>query len=290
MEGLIIKGIGGFYYVKTEEGLIEAKGRGIFKKDGTTLCVGDLVEVDIISPEDKKGVINRIMPRKNCFIRPPIANIDVFAVVFAAKVPAPNFPVIDRFLVNAERHNVDPVICINKMDLVSSKELEELKAVYDGAYKVIQMSTKTGEGVEDLLTLIKDKKTALAGPSVVGKSSILNMLHPEANMETGDVSRKTMRGKHTTRHVEIFEIEQGGMIFDTPGFTSFEIGDMEPSELKHFYPEFERLDGRCRYDDCNHLKEPDCAIKAAVKSGKINHRRYQSYVYNMEELKSRSRY
>ena len=290
MEGLIIKGIGGFYYVKTEEGLIEAKGRGIFKKDGTTLCVGDLVEVDIISPEDKKGVINRIMPRKNCFIRPPIANIDVFAVVFAAKAPAPNFPVIDRFLVNAELHNVDPVICINKMDLVSSKELEELKAVYDGAYKVIQMSTKTGEGVEDLLTLIKDKKTALAGPSGVGKSSILNMLHPEANMETGDVSRKTMRGKHTTRHVEIFEIEQGGMIFDTPGFTSFEIGDMEPSELKHFYPEFERLDGRCRYDDCNHLKEPDCAVKAAVKSGKINHRRYQSYVYNMEELKSRSRY
>lgn len=290
MEGLIIKGIGGFYYVKTEEGLIEAKGRGIFKKDGTTLCVGDLVEVDIISPEDKKGVINRIMPRKNCFIRPPIANIDVFAVVFAAKAPAPNFPVIDRFLVNAERHNVDPVICINKMDLVSSKELEELKAVYDGAYKVIQMSTKTGEGVEDLLTLIKDKKTALAGPSGVGKSSILNMLHPEANMETGDVSRKTMRGKHTTRHVEIFEIEQGGMIFDTPGFTSFEIGDMEPSELKHFYPEFERLDGRCRYDDCNHLKEPDCAVKAAVKSGKISHRRYQSYVYNMEELKSRSRY
>ena len=290
MEGLIIKGIGGFYYVKTEEGLIEAKGRGIFKKDGTTLCVGDLVEVDIISPEDKKGVINRIMPRKNCFIRPPIANIDVFAVVFAAKAPAPNFPVIDRFLVNAERHNVDPVICINKMDLVSSKELEELKAVYDVAYKVIQMSTKTGEGVEDLLTLIKDKKTALAGPSGVGKSSILNMLHPEANMETGDVSRKTMRGKHTTRHVEIFEIEQGGMIFDTPGFTSFEIGDMEPSELKHFYPEFERLDGRCRYDDCNHLKEPDCAVKAAVKSGKINHRRYQSYVYNMEELKSRSRY
>lgn len=290
MEGLIIKGIGGFYYVKTEEGLIEAKGRGIFKKDGTTLCVGDLVEVDIISPEDKKGVINRIMPRKNCFIRPPIANIDVFAVVFAAKAPAPNFPVIDRFLVNAERHNVDPVICINKMDLVSSKELEELKAVYDGAYKVIQMSTKTGEGVEDLLTLIKDKKTALAGPSGVGKSSILNMLHPEANMETGDVSRKTMRGRHTTRHVEIFEIEQGGMIFDTPGFTSFEISDMEPSELKHFYPEFERLDGRCRYDDCNHLKEPDCAVKAAVKSGKINHRRYQSYVYNMEELKSRSRY
>ena len=290
MEGLIIKGIGGFYYVKTEEGLIEAKGRGIFKKDGTTLCVGDLVEVDIISPEDKKGVINRIMPRKNCFIRPPIANIDVFAVVFAAKAPAPNCPVIDRFLVNAERHNVDPVICINKMDLVSSKVMEELKAVYDGAYKVIQMSTKTGEGVEDLLTLIKDKKTALAGPSGVGKSSILNMLHPEANMETGDVSRKTMRGKHTTRHVEIFEIEQGGMIFDTPGFTSFEIGDMEPSELKHFYPEFERLDGRCRYDDCNHLKEPDCAVKAAVKSGKINHRRYQSYVYNMEELKSRSRY
>lgn len=290
MEGLIVKGIGGFYYVKTDMGIIEAKGRGIFKKDGMVLCVGDKVEIELLEGEKDKGVIDRIYPRKNCFVRPPIANIDVFAVVFAASAPKPNYPVIDKFLINAQIHNIDPVICVNKSDLVSEEEMNRIKEIYDKAYKVISMSTKTGSGMDEFLSLIKGKKTALAGPSGVGKSSVLNRLHPSADMEIGEVSKKTMRGKHTTRHVEIFEIEQGGMIFDTPGFTSFEISDMEEADLKHYYPEFESLLGLCRYDNCNHLKEPDCAVRKAVESGKIHPMRYQAYVSNMEELRKRNKY
>ena len=236
MRGIIFKGIGGFYYVQTENGLIEAKGRGIFKKDGITLAVGDDVEITILEEDETKGVIEKIYPRKNCFIRPPIANVDTFIVVFAAKSPAPNFPVIDKFLVNAEKHGIEPIICINKKDLVSDEEIDEIKSIYESAYKVVAVSTVTGEGLDELASLIKDKKAALAGPSGVGKSSILNQLHPSANMETGEVSKKTARGKHTTRHVEIFSIEQGGMIYDTPGFTSFEMPDIELDELKEYYP------------------------------------------------------
>ena len=290
MKGLIVKGIGGFYYVKTEKGLIEAKGRGIFKKDGITLCVGDEVEIEIIDEENAKGVIDKILPRKNVFIRPPIANVDVFIVVFAATSPAPNFPIIDKFLVNAEIHGIEPIICINKKDLVSVEEIENIKEIYQSAYKVIAVSTLTGDGLEELYPLIKDKKVALAGPSGVGKSSILNQLHPSANMETGEVSKKTSRGKHTTRHVEIFEIEQGGMIFDTPGFTSFEMPDIEVSDLKEYYPEFEKLHGQCKYDNCYHLKEPECAVRKAVKAGNIHILRYKAYLANMEELKNKNRY
>lgn len=290
MKGLIVKGIGGFYYVQTEKGLIEAKGRGIFKKDGITLCVGDEVEIEIIDENEAKGVIEKIYERKNIFIRPPIANVDVFIVVFAATSPAPNFPIIDKFLVNAEINGIEPIICINKKDLVSSEEIEKIKDIYKDSYKVIAVSTLTEEGLDELLPLIKDKKVALAGPSGVGKSSILNQLHPSANMEIGEVSKKTARGKHTTRHVEIFQIEQGGMLFDTPGFTSFELPDMEMSQLKEYYPEFEKLKGECKYDNCNHLKEPECAVRKAVKAGDIHILRYKAYLANMEELKNKSRY
>ncbi len=290
MKGLIVKGIGGFYYVQTEKGLIEAKGRGIFKKDGITLCVGDEVEIEIIDENEAKGVIEKIYERKNIFIRPPIANVDVFIVVFAATSPAPNFPIIDKFLVNAEINGIEPIICINKKDLVSPEEIDKIKDIYKDSYKVIAVSTLTEEGLDELLPLIKDKKVALAGPSGVGKSSILNQLHPSANMEIGEVSKKTARGKHTTRHVEIFQIEQGGMLFDTPGFTSFELPDMEMSQLKEYYPEFEKLKGECKYDNCNHLKEPECAVRKAVKAGDIHILRYKAYLANMEELKNKSRY
>lgn len=290
MKGLIIKGIGGFYYVHTEEGIIEAKGRGAFKKDGITLCVGDEVEIEIIDKEKGKGVIEKIYPRKNCFIRPPIANVDVFVVVFAAKSPAPNFPIIDKFLVNAEKHGIEPIICINKKDLVSEEEIEKIKNIYKDSYKVVAVSTLEGKGLDEILPLIKDKKAALAGPSGVGKSSILNELHPSANMETGEVSKKTSRGKHTTRHVEIFQIQQGGMIYDTPGFTSFEMPDLDISELKDYYPEFEKLRGQCKYDNCYHIKEPNCAVRAAVKAGDIHILRYKAYLANMEELKNKNKY
>lgn len=291
MRGLIVKGIGGFYYVHTDEGIIEAKGRGIFKKDGITLCVGDEVEISIIDEANSKGIIEKILPRRNCFIRPPIANVDSFIVVFAAASPAPNFPVIDKFLVNAEKHGIEPIICINKKDLVSEDTLEKLCEIYKDAYQVIAVSTITGDGLTELKKLIKGKKAALAGPSGVGKSSILNQLHPDANMETGEVSKKTDRGKHTTRHVEIFQADHGGMIYDTPGFTSFEMpDDIELFDLKDYYPEFGRYNCECKFDNCNHIKEPECAVRKAVKNGEIHLIRYKAYLANFEEIKQNSKY
>lgn len=290
MKGLIVKGIGGFYYIQTEEGLIEARGRGIFKKQGVTLCVGDEVDVQILDMDEKKGVIEEILPRKNHFIRPPIANIDLFVVVFAAHKPEPNYPIIDKFLITAELHGIEPVICVNKCDLATKEELDSIASIYKNAYRLLFVSSATGEGMDELKLLMADKKSALAGPSGVGKSSILNALHPEANMETGEISQKTARGKHTTRHVEIFNIDGRGMIFDTPGFTAFEVTDIEPDELVHYYREFEPYLGECRYDNCKHLKEPDCAVRAAVESGRIHSRRYKSYVSNEEELRNKRKY
>lgn len=290
MLGLITKGIGGFYYVLTERGVIECKGRGIFKKDGITLAVGDQVEIELIEDEADKGVINSILPRKNHFIRPPIVNVETFVVVFAPKKPKPNFILIDKFLIMAEMNGIEPIICLNKCDLASEEEIDEIRSIYESTYPVVAISCETGEGLDKLKKIISGKRTALAGPSGVGKSTILNCLHPEAKMETGDISKKTSRGKHTTRHAEIFQIEGGGMIYDTPGFTSFEILEAEEDNLMHYYPEIEKYTGKCRYDNCRHMKEPECAVRSAVKEGIIHKLRYNSYVANMDEIRSKKKY
>lgn len=291
MKGLIIKGIGGFYYVMTQEGeIVEAKGRGIFKKDKITLLVGDEVEIQMTDRDGAKGVINSIFPRKNQFARPPISNVDMFIVVFAAKNPRPNYSVIDKFLINSQLNGIEPVICINKKDLVSERDIDDIIDIYGKIYKTVAVSARTGEGTDELCAMIKGRRAALAGPSGAGKSSIINLLHPKADMETGEVSRKTMRGRHTTRHVEIFSLAGGGMLFDTPGFTSFDLPDIEEDQLKYYYPEFAEFNDLCRYDDCRHLKEPDCAVLAALAGGRINGRRYEAYVSNYEELKRRKRY
>ena len=290
MEGLIVKGIGGFYYVDTGSEIIEAKGRGIFKKDGITLAVGDRVELEIIDEAGRKGVINSIYPRKNQFIRPPIVNVDTFVVVFAASKPKPNLVLVDKFLVMAEMHGVEAVICINKSDLVSRDELDEYRNVYDGIYPVIAVSARTGEGMDELKKAISGKTAAFAGPSGVGKSTITNALVPHANMETGSISEKTKRGRHTTRHAEIFKAEGGGRIFDTPKFTSFEIMEADEESLMHYYPDIERYSDGCFYDNCRHLKEPQCAVREAVNKGKIHRLRYESYAANMEEIKNRRKY
>lgn len=236
MKGLIVKGIGGFYYVKTADGIYQAKGRGIFKKEGITLAVGDNVELEVLPDGD--GVINEILPRKNQFIRPPIANVDCFIVVFAAAKPKPNFSIIDKFLIMAEAGNMDAVLCINKCDLASDEELVRIQDIYEGIYPMFFVSAKTGEGIDSLDTYISGKRAAFAGPSGVGKSTITNLIVPQANMETGKISSKTSRGKHTTRHVEIFESREGGLVFDTPGFTSFDILEADEAALSDYYPEF----------------------------------------------------
>lgn len=288
MKGLIMKGIGGFYYVKTADGIYQTRGRGIFKKQGVTLAVGDNVEIEILPDGD--GVINEILPRKNQFIRPPIVNVDCFVVIFAAKKPKPNFQVVDRFLIMAERCSMEAVICVNKCDLADEEELEQIKSVYGDIYPVLFVSGKTGQGIASLNTYISGKRAAFAGPSGVGKSTITNRIIPEANMETGSVSSKTSRGRHTTRHVEIFETEEGGLVFDTPGFTSFDILEAEEDELAGCYPEFAPYLGQCRFDNCRHRKEPDCAVRRAVEEGSISRIRYESYLANLEEISSRKKY
>ena len=298
MKGLITKGIGGFYYVKTENDIYECTGRGVFKNNGIKLQVGDRVIISekVLSSEARKrgvmheGVIEEVLERKNSFIRPPIVNVDTFAVTFAAKDPEPDFTVIDKFLVMAEMNHVEAVIVMNKCDLCDEETLRNYEEVYSGLYPAIRVSGKDGRGIEELEQIVRGKTAAFAGPSGVGKSTLINQLIPEAEMETGEVSKKTSRGRHTTRHVEIFESKGGGLVYDTPGFTSFDILEAEEDELQDYYPDIAVFRGRCYYDNCRHLKEPDCAVKAAVRAGEISRIRYRSYKANMEEIKEKRKY
>ena len=288
MQGIIVKGIAGFYYVETEEGIYQCKARGIFRKDGIIPRVGDNVIIEAIDEEE--AVINEILPRKNEFIRPPIANVDCFIIVIAAKQPDPNMSILDKFLVMAELYHTDVVICVNKIDLVEREELELFKEIYQPIYPLVFVSGKTGQGIKDLEDLIIDKKSALAGPSGVGKSTILNKIIGEKIAETGEVSHKTKRGKNTTRHVELYSLKNGGMIFDTPGFTSFDVLEAEEDELSYLYPEMQPYLSKCRYDDCRHLAEPDCEVQKAVKEGKIHESRYDSYVKQIKEIQEKRKY
>jgi ribosome biogenesis GTPase len=288
MRGLIVKGVGGFYYVKVGEHTYQSKARGIFKKDGTVPYVGDEVRIELI--EDGDAMINEILPRKNVFIRPPIANVDCFVIVVAAAHPEPNFEVVDRFWVMAEKNHTEIILCINKIDLVPQEKIDSISGVYKDIYPVVCVSSKTGEGLDQLPKLLEGKKSALAGPSGAGKSTILNNLQSGLSVETGKVSEKTKRGKHTTRHVEIFQMDYGGMIFDTPGFTSFDILEAEEDELQFLYPEMAKRLGSCKFDNCRHIKEPQCAIRNAAEVGEIHLSRYQSYVSQYREINERKKY
>lgn len=288
MNGIITKGIAGFYYVKTGGKIYQCKARGIFKKDGIIPYAGDEVKIERI--DDEEAVINEILPRKNFFIRPPIANVDCFVIVAAAARPDPNPDIIDKFLVMAEQNHTEIIICINKVDLVTIEKRNEIEDIYRGLYPLVCICGKSGEGIGTLTELMKGKKCALAGPSGAGKSTILNKLQSNITVETGDVSQKTKRGKHTTRHAELFETDFGALVFDTPGFTSFEILEAEEEELHYFYPEMVPLIGSCKYDDCRHIKEPGCSIREAVEQGKIHKSRYRSYVNQYKEIKERKKF
>ncbi len=291
MIGKLIKGIAGFYYVYSGGQIYECKARGKFRIKGQTPMVGDIVE---LSPDDAStasdpsmlaGTVDAILPRMNEYDRPPVANVEVCVIVAAAKDPEPLTYVIDRMAVAAETKNSDIVICINKEDIASAKDIAD---IYEGIYPVFCVSAKTGEGIEGLKAALSGRQAALAGPSGVGKSSLTNVLLG-GNAQVGEISRKTQRGKNTTRHSELF-VTGDIFLFDTPGFTSFDTPEMEETELMHCFPEFREYLGKCRFDNCMHMSEPECAVKEAVSEGKIKKSRYSSYKTMYKELKERKRY
>jgi len=282
MQGVIIKGIAGFYYVKTKDTVFQCKARGVFKKDGVIPLVGDMVEIE--TSDRGSAVINAIGKRENEFKRPQIANVDCFVVVIAASKPEPNFSVIDRFLVTAENNGAKAVICVNKIDIAEKSKIQNIKKIYENVYPIVCVSALSGYGVDELIKLMRNGKYALAGPSGVGKSTLLNAIKPEASAEIGEISRKTSRGKHTTRHAEIFEIASGALIYDTPGFTSFDVIDIDSDELQHLYPEIAALYGKCKFRNCMHIKEAGCAVIPAVTAGEMHGLRYASYKEIFEEI------
>ena len=290
MKGTIVKGIAGFYYVKHEDKVYQCKARGVFKNDGIKPMVGDYATFEEGAGEDDNGWVTEIHERKNEFIRPPIANVDCFVIVMAAAQPKPNLAVMDKFLVMAEKSNTDIVLCVNKTDLAKGKTLDQLNEIYGSVYPMVFVSAGKHEGIDELKSMLKGKHVALAGPSGVGKSTILNCLIPGADAETGSISHKSKRGRHTTRHSELFDLGDGTMLFDTPGFTSFDILEAEEDELQHLYPEIAPYAGKCRYDNCRHIKEPECAVREAVESGEISQERYDSYKTQLEEIQKKDRY
>ena len=292
MQGKIIKGIAGFYYVHVVEfGVYECKAKGIFRKDKKKPLVGDDVEIEVLSEVEKTGSIINIFERKNELIRPAVANIDQALVVFAAAKPSPHFNLLDRFLVMMQTKEIPVILCFNKEDIASEEKLSELADIYEKCgCQLIFVSAKEEKNMETLRRMLEGKTTAIAGPSGVGKSSIINLLNPKANMETGSISRKIERGKHTTRHSELFMIGEDSYIMDTPGFSSLYVNDFEKEELKYYFPEFELYEGQCRFNGCDHIHEPGCAVKEAVEKGKIHAVRYEDYKELYEELKNKRRY
>lgn len=292
MQGKIIKGIAGFYYVHTRHsGTYECKAKGIFRNKKIKPLVGDNVEIEVLDEENKTGNIVCIHTRENELIRPAVSNISQALVVFAIADPMPNLNLLDRFLVMMERNGIDTIICFNKVDLAPESEMVKLRDIYVNAgYHVMFTSTKTGMGIEEVLRVINGKTTAFAGPSGVGKSSLLNVLIPEANSRTGEISEKIKRGKHTTRHTEIFHVSGETYLMDTPGFSSLYVNDFEKEELQLYFKEFNHYLDKCRFIGCAHVNEPDCAVKDAVDSGDISGSRYENYLLLYDEIKNKKKY
>jgi len=277
-EGQIVKALAGFYFVDTGDAVYRLRARGRFKKESVTPLVGDYVS--FTANRKDEGVVEAIKPRRNAFIRPPVSNVDIFIVTVSTAEPEPSLELTDRFLVTAEAAEAEALVCVNKDDLLP-KQARMIADVYEGLYPTVIMSAVTGDGIPELKALIAGKSAAFAGASGVGKTSLVALLTGMGSLETGDVSEKTGRGKHTTRHVEIFRLPDGTKIYDTPGFSSFEAvraAELIDTNIDALFPEFELYLGECRYTDCRHDNEPGCSVRTAMESGVLKRSRYESYI------------
>ena len=291
MQGRIIKGIAGFYYVYTSDyGVIECKAKGAFRNEGIKPLVGDFVQVDIISEKERTGNVVSILERNNELIRPLTANVDQALIIFALKKPEPNFVTLDKMIIQYRCQGVPVKICLNKEDLADIDFPEKVLKDYENSgCEIYFTSASTGQGLDELREALKGKLTVVAGPSGVGKSSLTNALMGTSVSETGEISNKLKRGKHTTRHSEIFPLDDNTFIMDTPGFGSFELFDIEKENLAGYYQEFIPAKA-CRFMPCSHTHEPECEVKKMVSAGVISNLRYDNYVHLYNELMNKRRY
>lgn len=291
MRGRIVRGIAGFYYVQTGREIYECKAKGIFRKDKKKPLPGDYVEIDILDEAALTANISVILPRTNELIRPAVANVDLALIIMSAASPSPNLNLLDRFLVTMEQQKVSCCVCFNKQDLADGRTKEMLReSCRNTGYPVLFTSARQEEGLAELREVLSGRTTTVAGPSGVGKSSLINCLQSHTSMETGEISSKIERGKHTTRHSELICVSEGTYIVDTPGFSSIELYGMEKEELQNFFPDFAPWEPECRFAGCAHIKEPDCGVKRALERGEISASRYENYCQLYEELKERRKY
>ena len=296
MQGKIIKGIAGFYYVYAADGhgagtVYECKAKGVFRRNHEKPLVGDDVEMDVLDEENALGNISRILPRRSELVRPAVANVDQALVIFAIVKPQPNFNLLDRFLIMMEQRGLPCIICFNKLDIDENGQGEQYREIYEKCgYRTLLVSAGEGQGVEELKALLAGKTTTVAGPSGVGKSSLVNRFQDNIQMQTGSISEKIDRGKHTTRHSEFIVVAENTYILDTPGFSSLGLFDLDKESLADYYPEFARYEKYCKFAGCSHVSEPVCGVRDAVEEGEIPRMRYENYKLLYEELKNEKRY
>ena len=291
IEGIIIKGVGGNYYVDIGNKIVECRARGLFRIKNVKPLVGDKVLIRLTEEDEDAGYIEDILDRKSVIKRPAVANAQQLVIIFSVINPEPSFLLLDKLLIAARSNNLDPVICINKLDLAEEGQKEYILGIFKNTgYKIIFTSKYDESSLQGLKNILKDKLNVFSGPSGVGKSSLMNAIEPDFYLETGELSEKLKRGRHTTRHAEIFKLSFGGYAVDTPGFSSFELEGINMYSLKNYYPEIVRYEEGCKFLDCLHYKEPDCGVKEALKDDLISEVRYNNYIKLLEQIKESKPY